>query len=268
MARMQANLTAREQLQQKYKAARSNLLLTIILTVLNVVMLLLGSENMLLFSISVPFYAVVFGYLMEGTAMLVTGIVIAAIMLAVYLVCWIFSKKRTGWLIAALVLFIVDTLVMGAMYLLAGEGSGIMDVLIHIWVLYYLISGVRSAGKLKNMPPEEEPVVVAAEDIAQEQPVLISQNSTPLRRADEEAKCRVLLEETYSTYHLVYRRVKRVNELVINGYVYDQYEALIEADHCLSARIDGHLFEMGFSNLGYSYLRVDGNEIKKKIRLA
>lgn len=267
MTRTQANLSPREQLEQKYKAARSNLLLTIILTVVNVVMLLTGSESMLLFSISVPFYAVVFGYFMEGTTMLITGCVIAAIMLAAYLLCWIFSKKRAGWLIAAMVLFIIDTVVMGLMYLLLEEASGIMDVLIHAWVLYYLIVGVISASKLKKMPPEE--TAVTAEVTGEEQAAgEMAPNSTPIRRAEEDVKHRVLLEETYGGRQIVYRRVKRVNELVISGYVYDEYEALMETSHCLSARIDGHTIEMGYDALGFSYFKVDGQLIKKKVRLA
>lgn len=265
MARTQANFSPREQLEQKYKSARMNLLLIIILTVVNVVLLLVGSDTMLLFSISVPYYAVVMGYFMGDQVMLITGCVIAAIMLAVYLLCWIFSKKRAGWMIAALVLFIIDTLVMGLMYLSAGEVSGIMDVLIHAWVLYYLIVGVITASKLKKLPAEEPAAVqVAGEAEAEGEPV---SNSTPLRRADEDVKHRVLLEATYGGRQIVYRRVKRVNELVISGYVYDEYEALAEMAHCLTARIDGHTIEMGFDGVSSSYFRVDGQQLAKKIRL-
>lgn len=266
MARTQETLSPREQLEQKYKSARSNLLLIIILTVVNVVMLLAGSEIMLLFSISVPYYAVIMGYVMGEQVMLVTGCVIAAIMLAVYLLCWIFSKKRTGWMIAALVLFIIDTLVMCWMYLGVGDDSGIMDALIHAWVLYDLILGIVSTAKLKKMPAEE--MVAAAEAAVEERAEgEMAPNSTPIRRAEEDVKHRILLEGTYGGRQIVYRRVKRVNELVISGYVYDEYEALVEISHCLSARIDGRLIEMGYDQLGFSYFKVDGQQIKKKIRL-
>ena len=266
MAITKQNLSPREMQEQRYKTSRANLLLIIILTVVNVVMLLVGSETMLLFSISVPYYAVVFGYVMENTTMLTTGCVIAAIMLVVYLLCWIFSKKRTGWMIAALVLFIIDTVVMGLMYLGLGEASGIMDVLIHAWVLYYLIVGVISASKLKKMPREE---TVAAAEVTGEDPedASMNPNSTPLRRAEEDVKHRVLLETTYGGRQIVYRRVKRVNELVISGYVYDQYEAVMETAHCLTARIDGHTIEMGFDGASSSYFRVDGQQLAKKVRL-
>lgn len=265
MARTQANLTPRELLQQKYKNARTYLLIIILFTVLNVVLLITGSDTMMLFSISVPYYAVVMGYFMGEQTMLVTGCVIAAVMLVVYLLCWIFSKKRTGWLVAALVLFIVDTLVMGGMYLLASEASGIMDVLIHALVLYYLIVGIHSAAKLKKMPPEKVPTM--EEIYAQYQMQEEQTNSIPLRRAEEDVKHRVLLEGSYGGHRVVYRRVKRVNELVIDGYVYDEYVALAEMAHCLSARIDGHTIEMGFDGVGNSYFRVDGTQLARKLRL-
>ena len=92
------------------------------------------------------------------------------------------------------------------------------------------------------------------------------ENSTPLRRAAEDVKHRVLLEATYGGRQIVYRRVKRVNELVISGYVYDQYEALAETAHCLSAQLDGHLIEVGYDGLSSSYCRVDGQQIQKKVR--
>lgn len=262
MAKFQTNLTPREVLEQKYKSARSNLLLTIILTVVNVILLLSGSETMMLFSISVPYYAVIFGYFSGDQAMLITGCAIAAVMLAAYLLCWIFSKKRSGWLVAALVLFVLDSLVMALMYYLIGEFSGILDVVIRVFVLYYLIVGIRSAGQLKKMPPEakEEAQSSSAE------PMNTVQFSTPLRRA-EECKHRVLLTGNYAGHRIVYRRVKRVNELVIDGYVYDEYEALMEMAHCLTAQIDGHTIEMGYDGVSGSYFRVDGQVMAKKMRL-
>lgn len=259
MARYDANLSPREQMEKRYKSARMNLLLAIILTVVNVVLLLAGSDSMLLFSISVPFYAVILGYAMGGSVMLTTGCVIAVVMLTVYLLCWIFSKKHKGWLIAALVLFVVDTIVMGLMYLWLGDISGILDVVIHGLVIFYLAMGIYSAGELKYMPEEETVFEETQEDL--------SQFSQPLRRADEDVKYRVLLEATYGGRQIVYRRVKQVNELVISGYVYDEYEARMEQPHCLSARIDGHTIEMGFSQPGFSYFKVDGQTQKKKMRL-
>ena len=75
--------------------------------------------------------------------------------IAVYFVCWLLSKKHYAWMIVALVLFSMDTLAMVALYVLVGDFSGILDVLIHAWVMFYLITGVINGYKLKKQPDEE-----------------------------------------------------------------------------------------------------------------
>lgn len=264
MARNHPYMTERQMLEQKVHIGRNNLLLAIILTVVNVVLLLTGSETMLLFSISVPYYAVIFGYVLEVPALLAVGCAIGAVILLAYLLCWLFSKKHAAWMTVALVLLILDTLALIGFYLLIVEFSGVLDLVIHVVLIYYVAAAVRAKAKLKAMPSEEEELVEAAP--ADPQAPGFAQFSTPLRRA-EDVKHRVLLEGTYGSYQVVYRRVKRVNELVINGYVYDEYEALAERAHCLSANIEGHTIEMGFDGVSASYFRVDGQVKAKKTRL-
>ncbi len=258
MPRTTQTMTYRQGLEQKEKAGRSNLLIAIILTVLNIVMLIAGSDSMLLFSISVPYYAVIFGVILGGQELLITGCVIATVILLAYFLCWLFSKKHVGWLIAALVLMIMDTLALIAFYMLAGEISGILDFIFHALIIYYIASGISSAKKLKNLPPEE-PVMF--------EPNGLKQNSTPLRRIEEDEKCRVLLESTYGTYHVVYRRVKKMNQLVINHYIYDEVEFTIEPAHTLSACLDGHEFVVGYDGRSSSFFHLDGNEIARKVRI-
>ena len=155
MAKNTQNMTPRQILEQKQKAGRSNLLLAIILTIVNIVMLFAGGDAMLLFSISVPYYAVIFGVILETQQLLITGCIIAAVVLAAYLFCWLMSKKHVGWLIAALVLMCLDTLALIGFYLLAGEISGVLDLLFHVMIIYYLVIGITSTKKLQNLPPEE-----------------------------------------------------------------------------------------------------------------
>ena len=51
---------------------------------------------------------------------------------------------------------------------------------------------------------------------------IVGQNDIALRRADYSVKSKTLLEATAEGYRICYRRVKSVNELVINGIVYDE----------------------------------------------
>ena len=92
-------------------------------------------------------------------------------------------------------------------------------------------------------------------------------DDTALRRADFSQKHRVLLEKKIEEYEICYRRVKNVNELVINGLVYDEKKAIVEFAHTLSASIDGHLIEAGLDNASYSFIAIDGKIIAQKRRL-
>ena len=257
MAKMQQNMTPRQLLEQKFKSARSNLLIVIILTVVNIALLIGGSETFMLFSASIPYYAVGLPAIWGEYELFLVGCVLAAIILALYLVCWLLSKKRPGWLVVALVMFIVDTLALIGLYVLIGEMSGIMDLLIHAYVVYSICVGISSAKKLKTMP----------EDVVEEVSESVGENTAPLYRADDEAKNRVFLEHVHGTYRIVYRRVKHTNELVINGYVYDTYEAKLEFPHVLQAVIDGHQFEVGYASNSRMYMMVDGQKVADKIRL-
>lgn len=265
---MNNNLQTRNEKENALKqlsVARGNLLLMIVLTVVNILLSLLGSDTMLLFSATVPYFAATVGILSEIGILVGIGVGIAAVILGIYLLCWIFSKKHYGWMIAALVLFALDTLAMIGIYMLYGDVSGVLDVLIHAWVLYYLVIGVRYGYKLKKMPPETE-VSYEMPQENQDATEPIPNNSIALRMADMDVKNRVLIEGDFIGHHICYRRVKRVNELVIDGYVYADVEMLVENVHVLEAIVDGHRICVGFNGT-HSYISVDGQQVAKKIRL-
>ena len=92
-------------------------------------------------------------------------------------------------------------------------------------------------------------------------------DSKILRRADTQAKCRILLEKQMEGYHICYRRVRSVNELVINGYVYDEKKAIIEFPHKLYAIVDGHRIEAGYDDESYSYILFDCELVARKMRI-
>ena len=65
--------------------------------------------------------------------------------------------------------------------------------------------------------------IISYPEDANEEP--INENSFVLRMADTDVKSRTLIVGEYEGYHIEVRRVKRTNELVIDGKVYDEYEA-------------------------------------------
>ena len=172
--------------QQKFTSARYNLLLVIGMTLINIVMLFLGGSSYFLFSATIPYSLSIDGayytgklpeefytdmpadaqFFPDSYLAIMLGIVIA--ILAVYFLCFMLSKKfKTGWMITAAVMFVLDTLYMLFIY---GVGvDSVMDILLHAWVLYYLISGVVYGLKLKKLP-EDEPAPVDGEGVEIEIP--------------------------------------------------------------------------------------------------
>ena len=154
--------TSPEYLVKQVAGSRSSLLMVLIFTVVNLVMLLLDSGSYFLFSASVPYYLTAFGIGMDmgmgaagiGTFTMV-GLGVSAVALVWYLLCWLLSKKRPGWLVAALVAFVLDTAAL-VLICLAFDmlTDSIMDLVFHAWVVWVLIQGIAAGKKLKNLPAE------------------------------------------------------------------------------------------------------------------
>lgn len=87
-----------------------------------------------------------------------------------------------------------------------------------------------------------------------------------MRRADTSVKSKTLLEAKVQGYHICYRRVKSTNELVVNGWVYDEMTAVVEFEHRLCARVDGHNIEAGCDSESFSYILMDGQTVARKKR--
>lgn len=268
--------TKREVYERNYNNGITNLLLIIAFSVINIVLLVANSNTYFLFSAFIPYFLVDVGMFYTGTypeeyyyglgftefldkSFLVVTVVIAAVVLVLYLLCWLFAKKKKiGWLIFAVVMACIDTV---AMLVLGGIAmESIIDIIFHAWIIFSLINAVVTYNKLKKLP--EEPLEIIPEGNAQ--PV---QNSTVLRMADTEEKSRILLEAESGGYHIVYRRLKKTNELVVNGRVYDEYVALIEYPHTLTAIVDGHKIEIQYDMGSHMYIMLDGVMLAEKFRM-
>ena len=92
-------------------------------------------------------------------------------------------------------------------------------------------------------------------------------DTPPLRTAEKVKKEKILLSANVKDFCVMYRRIRSVNELVVNGKVYDELKAVIEFPHNLFANIGGHTIEAGYSDSSNSYIRFDGQTIAEKKRL-
>lgn len=171
-------------LQNQLKSARTTLMAAVVFTVLNVVLLLVGSGRYFLYSATVPYYLTFFGYMFDhftvGTYAL-TGIVMAAVPVAAMGLCWFMSKKDSRWLKGAVAVFALDTVAMVAMMAWAQDlSSSLLDIIFHAWVLISLVQGIKAAGRLQVM--DAQAAAVPQEPESQEEPA----EAGDIQEADEE----------------------------------------------------------------------------------
>lgn len=180
-------LTERQKYEKQFASGRSYLLIMIIFTIINTVMCLFKSASYFLFSAQVP-YELVYDAMWWGGKMspedyetyvgvpmdelefypdsvFKSMIAIAAAIIIVYLLCWIFSKRDYGWLTGALVLFLIDTviLVLIDLFYYVFNVRFIIDWLFHALVVLSLFKGVIAARKLKKLPADPGPEEFAEE---------------------------------------------------------------------------------------------------------
>lgn len=165
-----ALINRRQTLLKNYRAGQIDLLAIIIFTVVNVVLTLTASGSYFLFSAFIPFeflysamllcgkfpaewYEGLEGFEFFDESMFYAAIVVVVVFLAIYTVCLVFSSKnRYGWLIAALVVFSLDTLYLLTMF----DVSFIVDLAIHVIAIVGLARAVHAGHQLKKIPSDEE----------------------------------------------------------------------------------------------------------------
>lgn len=153
------NVSPRQQLAARYASSRHSILCVVIFTVINVVLLMADGSSYFLFSAFFPYLYAAFG-LGGDTA----SLVIAVVVLAALLLCWLLSKNgKVVWLYAALALMVLDTAYL--YYIMGTSADWIIDYVFHAWVIGSLISGVLAYHKLQKLPAEDSPEIGAANPV-------------------------------------------------------------------------------------------------------
>lgn len=165
------SLSKRQQLEAKFQSARTDLLLIVAFTVINIILLVTGSNSYFVFSAYIPYSIAYLGMLLcgkfpteyyedieevfnLGDTAFVVFIAVAVVLTLLYLLCWHMSKNfKSGWLIFGLVMISIDT----AFLLLGGlELSSIIDILFHVWMIVTMSMGLSANKKLKELPEEPQ----------------------------------------------------------------------------------------------------------------
>lgn len=146
-------------LQKKLESGRGSILVVILASAVNLVMVVL-SNSYLVFSSFVTLFLATTGAEMYGmTGEVVWPIafgILGLISLLPYVLCYVFSKKHVGWMIAALVLFGIDTLLLLLLFFGGFDPSMIIDLLVRVWVIVSLSIGIQCSLRLKRLPKETE----------------------------------------------------------------------------------------------------------------
>ncbi len=259
----------RQQLKQKFGVARMNIILAIGFTIVNIILALTGSDGMFLFSMTGPYVLTWAALNNPGTIVVPLMIVLIVGIMAVYAVCWYFSGKRYEWLWGAAVLFGLDTLYMAFLYWNTGlVVDGLLDIAFHAYIIYYFVMGIKNGVALKEMGDAPQVLEVPKEEgLFTEGQSVMESETRPLRDADMGVKARTLVEAQAAGHSIVYRRVKRTNELVIDGKVYGEFTGLFEPAHQVAAAVDGHAIVAVADGRAYCYILVDGVEVARKMRM-
>ena len=144
------NKTMSTSARRIYDAARFAILGLVLITVLNVFLALLGTDS---YYVSSVFAAFFFSVVAEGAL----GVILAAVLVAPFVVAFFLSKKNRVWMIVALVLTALDLLFVIVVGILGEElPLYILDILAHIFVIVILVLGVINGKKLKQQEEAAE----------------------------------------------------------------------------------------------------------------
>ncbi len=153
--------------QRRYSNGRINLMLVVIMSVVNLITIVVANTYFVFSSYITQIFAYIgMSFYISSGGQVVWPVIfglLGLLSIVPYVLCFIFSKKKKGWLIAAAVIFIIDSLVLlidAVPGVMAGDISMILDVVLHGYVLYSLISALKNAEKALA-PVEEDPIEAA-----------------------------------------------------------------------------------------------------------
>ena len=137
--------------EKNLASARSTILLIFILTIVNIFSIAFA-ESYFLYSAYLPQLFISFA-IYEDPSLLMPMVIASLVYIFPYLLCYIFSKKRKGWMAFAAILFLVDTLLFLVDFIALismGDFYLIIDLIVHVLVLVALFSGIGAYPKKKK----------------------------------------------------------------------------------------------------------------------
>ena len=161
-------MKTRQEVEAKFFRTRQMLIPLIVLSVFNVLLAALDSTFYLLFAATIPMAIVESGLAASGAMAVLIALGIALAVIGLYGLCYWLSKKWNGFMLVALVLFLLDTLYLLLIFTMTFDLGFFLDLIIHAALLYYLVIGTKAWIDLMRLPLVDETmdVVEVVEDDA------------------------------------------------------------------------------------------------------
>ena len=144
------NLNDYQNQMMKFENSRKNLFGVIIFTAVNLALAFLKANMYFLFSATIPL-----AFFYNGWA------VGSLVIIGIYVACWYFMEKIHGLILVPLVLFLLDCLFYALLIIGdISDGYGfdyqlIIDIVFHVFIMFYLISGTIAWIKIRKVNPQE-----------------------------------------------------------------------------------------------------------------
>lgn len=143
-------------LEKQIKTAQYMLLATVIVTVVNIALMLANAGLFIPYCAAVPYYLTNLGFFFDGYALstyTATGMVMAFVSLAGWLLVWWKSKTSQRWLKAGMILVILDTvfLALFAFAFLESPASCLWEGFLHIAVIYEIHVGLKAHKQIEQL---------------------------------------------------------------------------------------------------------------------
>lgn len=159
-------MTERAKKEKALKTANYNILIVAACSAVNVLLYIINSSTSFLFSAFAPSLAMDFGYVWSEESgdgiYYIVSIIAAVLIVLFYLAVFLIGRKKPGAIIAALIAFAIDTVILLLCVFVMIEKEYItdyiLDIAFHAWVMFYCISGTAAYCKLKKLPAEAETV--------------------------------------------------------------------------------------------------------------
>lgn len=158
----------RRQLRQKVEWGRWGMLAIIAVTFLNQILLLCGVKYHFLFSAAMPYYMNWMAIQMDLTGFKVVATLLTILLYLAYAACWLLSGHQKEWMLAALGLYSVDTVLLFvfAVTLLENPASCLLEILTHGLGIALLVYALLAFERLSKMPRPRRRSVEQKNDVS------------------------------------------------------------------------------------------------------